>query len=585
MSPDVRKAVRYVPPHLRKANGTDPEALLRLKKQLKGLLNRMSEPNLATILDSVDEVYRSHSRHDVTSTLTSLLIEGVSSHSLLLDSYVVLHAAFISSLHKTVGAEFASYLIQHVVSSYEHAYKSTREGAAASDQVSTLSKESTSLIMLLAELYNFQVISCVLIYDIIRELLDGDITELDVELLLKVVRGAGSRLRQDDPLALKDIIQIVQQKVSEKTEAPSSRTRFMIETLTNLKNNKLKRSATQGQGGNEAVERLRKFLSALHKKRHVLSHDPLRLTLDDLRTAETRGRWWLPGAPWVGDPLAERQAECRANAKQEGSDPTQEQQDVDHALLRLAKKQGMNTDIRRSIFVVLMSSEDYVDACDRLSQLGLTEVQQREIVRVLLHCSGNEKVYNPYYALVGQHLCRTSHAPKVTIQFCLWDFLRELGESGVGGLAVLKSLEESQGLDGSDDFDTDGKISQTRVDNIARLYAWWIAKDSPLDFAMLKPSAKRFLKCLLVYVFRSVQAAGPAYDVGPSLSGGGTDAGWSGDAQRSRGAIEDVFIKATRSETLAVGLLYFIKDAFREETDGFVRWACKVACDALGTAV
>ena len=49
----------------------------------------------------------------------------------------------------------------------------------------------------------------------------------------------------------------------------------------------------------------------------------------------------------------------------------------------------MNTDIRRSIFVVLMSSEDYVDACERLGQLNLTEVQQREIVRVLLHCCGN----------------------------------------------------------------------------------------------------------------------------------------------------------------------------------------------------
>ena len=58
-------------------------------------------------------------------------------------------------------------------------------------------------------------------------------------------------------------------------------------------------------------------------------------------------------------------------------------------LLKLARKQGMNTDIRRSIFVVLMSSDDYVDACERLGQLNLTEVQQREIVRVLLHCCGN----------------------------------------------------------------------------------------------------------------------------------------------------------------------------------------------------
>jgi nucleolar MIF4G domain-containing protein 1 len=41
----------------------------------------------------------------------------------------------------------------------------------------------------------------------------------------------------------------------------------MVETLTNLKNNKLKRNTTQNQGG-EAVERMKKFLSGLSKKRH-----------------------------------------------------------------------------------------------------------------------------------------------------------------------------------------------------------------------------------------------------------------------------------------------------------------------------
>jgi len=41
----------------------------------------------------------------------------------------------------------------------------------------------------------------------------------------------------------------------------------MIETLTNLKNNKLKRNITQNQGA-DAVERMKKFLSGLLKARH-----------------------------------------------------------------------------------------------------------------------------------------------------------------------------------------------------------------------------------------------------------------------------------------------------------------------------
>ena len=50
-------------------------------------------------------------------------------------------------------------------------------------------KESMNLMALISELYNFQVISCVLIYDLIRDLLVGEVTELNVELLLKITRS------------------------------------------------------------------------------------------------------------------------------------------------------------------------------------------------------------------------------------------------------------------------------------------------------------------------------------------------------------------------------------------------------------
>ena len=59
----------------------------------------------------------------------------------------------------------------------------------ASTTDEAIGKECSNLVVLLSELYNFQVISCVLMYDIIRALLDGDLTEFKVELLLKVARS------------------------------------------------------------------------------------------------------------------------------------------------------------------------------------------------------------------------------------------------------------------------------------------------------------------------------------------------------------------------------------------------------------
>ena len=67
-----------------------------------------------------------------------------------------------------------------------------------SDLASVYSKESSNLIVLISELYNFQVISCILVYDIIRLLLDGDsLTEVSVELVLKIARSMISFLTRN----------------------------------------------------------------------------------------------------------------------------------------------------------------------------------------------------------------------------------------------------------------------------------------------------------------------------------------------------------------------------------------------------
>ncbi|KAF7970077.1 hypothetical protein HWV62_25056 [Athelia sp. TMB] len=572
-APTADHTSRYVPPHLRNRDSTndqpDSEELIKLKRQLNGLLNRMSEQNMAAILDSMEELYRKNRRHDLTSTLTTLIIDGISSHSVLLDSYVVLHAAFVSSMHKIIGLEFAAYFVQHVVSSYEKHYAALKTECLEEDSAQGEGKECSNLIVLLSELYNFQVISSVLVFDIIRDLLSQKLTEFGVELLLKIVRNSGQQLRQDDPSALKDIIGIVQTKLAGQDEKLSSRTRFMIETLTNLKNNKIKRTAGQQHQGGEAVERMKRFLSGLAKKRQVVSHEPLRVSLEDLHAAESKGKWWLVGAAWGGDPLVEHQTSQRVTEKSEETDVSS------NALLKLARQQGMNTDIRRSIFVVLMSSDDYVDACERLAQLNLTEVQQREIIRVILHCCGNEKSYNPYYTLIAQHLCRSSHSYKVTLQFCLWDFLRDLGETTVGGAEVIKNLKEDDG------FDTKG-ITGARMRNVAQAYGWWVAKDcctlailKPVDFTTLKPRTIKFLRDLAKYLFIASQVSTPV--LGSALP-----------TTRNRGAVEEIFIKATRIEALALGLVYFLsKEVSITDGDGegLVKWASGVAIDTLRTGM
>jgi nucleolar MIF4G domain-containing protein 1 len=89
----------------------------------------------------------------------------------------------------------------------------------------------------------------------------------------------------------------------------------------------------------------------------VLGQEPLRVSLEDLRTADTKGKWWLVGSAWSGDPLVDR-SKVQRDGKEKGSD--------EDPLLMLARKQGMNTDVRRSIFIVLMSSNVSASASEAI---------------------------------------------------------------------------------------------------------------------------------------------------------------------------------------------------------------------------
>lgn len=89
----------------------------------------------------------------------------------------------------------AAHFVQTVVAKYERHFAAFLESSAGSansgsvDAEAPEGKETSNLIVLLSELYNFQVISCLLVYDVIRGLLEGDLIEFKVELLLKITRS------------------------------------------------------------------------------------------------------------------------------------------------------------------------------------------------------------------------------------------------------------------------------------------------------------------------------------------------------------------------------------------------------------
>jgi nucleolar MIF4G domain-containing protein 1 len=130
---------------------------------------------MAKVLEEVEGLYRVYPRIHVTSTITNLLFNVLSSQQTLLDTFVILHAGFVAALYRVLGTDFGAHLIQSLIERFDELYK-------------VRAKEGISLLVFLSELYNFGVVGPGLVYDLIRMFLEG-MGEYDTEILLKVVQS------------------------------------------------------------------------------------------------------------------------------------------------------------------------------------------------------------------------------------------------------------------------------------------------------------------------------------------------------------------------------------------------------------
>ncbi|XP_051960008.1 nucleolar MIF4G domain-containing protein 1 [Xyrauchen texanus] len=412
----------YVPPHLREDVDSKRRAELeKLKRNVKGLINRLSQPNMASISSQLEELYMSTSRKDMNDTLTDVLLAACVTPALMPERLLMEHILLVSVLHHTVGLEVGANFLETVVRQFDKTYS----------QLDTTHKECDNLVSIIAHLYNFHVVHGLLVFDILKKLVTR-FSSRDIELVLLVLKNVGFALRKDDPLALKELISEAQRKASIEGECfqDQTRIRFMLETMLALKNNDMRKIPGYDP---EPMEKLRKLQRTLIHSSAGSSDVKLRVSLDNLLEAERVGRWWIVGSSWSGAPMIDDHENKKINLPAKG-------EQYSAKMLELARKQRMNTDIRRNIFCVIMSSEDFLDAFEKLLRLGLKDQQEREIVHVLMDCCLQEKSFNRFYAVLAEKFCSHDRRFQMTFQFSLWDKFKDLANLSSRSFSNLVQL-------------------------------------------------------------------------------------------------------------------------------------------------
>ncbi|KAK3391578.1 hypothetical protein B0T20DRAFT_473128 [Sordaria brevicollis] len=555
---------KYVPPSKRQPVGSEAELVARIRRQTQGLINRMTESNLLSIIMDFEKLYRDNPRQHLTSNIIDLLLIQVCEPTTLPDTLLVLTAGFATGIFKAIGMDFGAQLIQEVIERYDKYYEEAKEVAKTRPDVP---KQTSNIITFLSELYNFQLVGPNLLFDFIRALL-GDLSELNAELLLRIVRIAGPALRQDDPMSLKDIVTLIRPAVAKIGEKNLSvRTKFMIETINDLKNNKMKTGVGASAVLQEHTTKMKKLLGTLKTTKTA---EPLRMTLADIRDADKKGKWWLVGASWAGK---DKDGDKKASAQDDDAIQTNADSDDESFMLEdvedmpdlgeLARENQMNTDVRRSIFVSIMSATDYEDAYYRILKLRLNKERQREVPYVIIQCAGAEQHYNPYYTLVAKKLC-SDRKIRWSFQDALWKLFRRLGESVFG--------------DDVEDEEDEDAMDMRRLVNIAKLFGAMVAGGS-LGLAILK--------CLnLPYLQTKTRALVEIMLITVLL-----EAGKGGDKGRDE-VITSVFAAVEGVPELARGLQWFIKKVVRKSdlaggaaNTKLVKEGCKTAMAALEHAL
>ncbi|XP_046990451.1 nucleolar MIF4G domain-containing protein 1-like isoform X1 [Schistocerca americana] len=403
-----RTTGKYVPPHMRLKNEAEDDKkqllLLRLKKQMKGLLNRLSEGNMKNIATQVEQLYMSNSRHDMNKILSELLMESLVVPVRTPERLIMEHALLVAVLHSNVDTEVGIHFLQASVKRFHELCSEIKD---------TEDKQLDNIVLIISHLYNFKVFDSVLMYDIL-EVLSETFTEKEIELILIILKSVGFTLRKDNPIALKELILRLQQKAgSSEHLRENTRVKFMLDVLLAIKNNNMAKIPNFDPTHSEHLKKLLKGI--LHKGAYVTE---VKLTLQDLLKADQQGRWWVVGSAWTGVLPLQEGGKTSTISKKDTAYSSQ--------LLELARKQRMNTDVRRDIFCIVMTAEDYLDSFEKLLHLGLKNQQEREIIHVTLDCCLQEKRYNPYYSHLIQKFCDFDRKYQMITQCAVWDKLKEL---------------------------------------------------------------------------------------------------------------------------------------------------------------
>eukprot|EP00879_Flechtneria_rotunda_P006154 GHRR01006471.1.p1 GENE.GHRR01006471.1~~GHRR01006471.1.p1 ORF type:complete len:946 (+),score=354.04 GHRR01006471.1:464-3301(+) len=395
-----------------------------LRKSLNGLINKVNAPNIKELLPELFQENLLRGR--------GLFCQAIMKAQLASPTFSPLYAALVSVVN-TKFLELGELLLHRVIAQFKRAYK-------RNDKPITIAAAK-----FLAHLINQGVVHEVLALEMLILLLENP-SDDSVEMAVDFCKEVGAYLQDVAPAGLHSVFERFRAILHEG--AIDKRCQYMIEGLFAV------RKAGFAASGYPAVKPELDLVEDEDQITHEMSlddkHDPqavLNVFREDPEYELHEQQYKAIVKEVLGDDEEEEEAggEHASNdgSEEEEPDEEQQQQDIEDAT---------GTDVvnlRRTIYLTIMSSLDFEEAGHKLMKIQLAPGQEGEIPIMIIECCSQEKTFVRYYALLGARFCHIKKEFQATFEDC---FAKQY--------AIIHRLETN------------------KLRNVAKLFAHLLASDA-----------------------------------------------------------------------------------------------------------
>ncbi|KAH6791694.1 MIF4G domain-containing protein / MA3 domain-containing protein [Perilla frutescens var. hirtella] len=364
-----------------------------LRKSINGLVNKVNATNIKNIIPELFAENLIRGR--------GLFCRSCMKSQMASPGFTAVFAALVSVVN-TKFPEVGDLLLRRIILQLQRAYK-------RNDKPQLL-----AAVKFIAHLVNQQIVHELIALELLTLLLEKP-TDDSVEVAVGFVTECGSLLQDLSPRGLHGIFERFRGILHEGEI--DKRVQFLIEGLFALRKAKFE-GYPAVRPDLDLVEQEDQLTHEVSLLDEIDPENTLDIFRPDPQFVENEKRYEDLKKQILGEE-SEEDADSDEDADADSDDEDEESEEEDEEQMKIKDETETNLiNLRRTIYLTIMSSVDFEEAGHKLLKIKLEPGQEMELCIMLLECCSQERTYLRYYGLLGQRFCMINKVHQENFEKC-----------------------------------------------------------------------------------------------------------------------------------------------------------------------